>query len=265
MTQPPTAPRFTPPRFAPPRFAIVSPMLNEATSVEPLARGIAAACAALGPFEAIFVDDGSTDATSARIAELRAEFPWLRLIRHSRTCGQSAALRSGVIAARAALICTIDGDGQNPPAEIPRLLAPLLAPLIGGPSGPGLVAGQRTTRLDSVSKRLASRLANRLRARVLGDGARDSACGLKAFPRDVFLALPYFDHMHRYLPALVRREGHAVIHVEVDHRPRANGRSNYTNTGRALAGALDLIGVWWLLRRRRLPDIAPRDTTGEDP
>jgi len=240
-------------------------MLNEAGNVEPLAREIAAACAPLGDFEAIFVDDGSTDATPERIAALRAEFPWLREVRHARPCGQSAALRSGVTAARAAIVCTIDGDGQNPPAEIPKLVAPLLAGRpgldMGLAPGLGLVAGQRTGRQDSVSKRLASRLANRLRARLLGDGASDSACGLKAFPREVFLALPFFDHMHRYLPALVRREGYAVELVDVAHRARAHGDSKYTNIGRAVAGVCDLLGVWWLVRRRRLPQITHPEST----
>jgi dolichol-phosphate mannosyltransferase len=243
-----------------PLFTVIVPMLNEAASVEPLTREIAAACAPLGAFEAIFVNDGSTDATTDKIAELRTEFPWLREVRHARPCGQSAALRSGVIAARAAVICTIDGDGQNPPAEIPQLVTPLLA----GDPGLGLVAGQRTGRRDSPSKRLASHLANRLRERLLGDGASDSACGLKAFPREVFLALPFFDHMHRYLPALVRREGFAVALVDVGHRARASGASKYTNTGRAFAGALDLFGVWWLMRRRHLPEITHPSPTNRD-
>jgi dolichol-phosphate mannosyltransferase len=243
-----------------PLFTVIVPMLNEAGNVEPLAREIAAACAPLGAFEAIFVNDGSTDATSGRIGALRTEFPWLREVRHATPCGQSAALLSGVIAARAGVICTIDGDGQNPPAEIPKLVTPLLA----GDPRLGLVAGQRTGRRDSPSKRLASSLANRLRAHLLGDGASDSACGLKAFRREVFLALPFFDHMHRYLPALVRREGFAVTLVDVGHRARASGASKYTNTGRALSGALDLFGVWWLMRRRRLPEITRPESTGRD-
>ena len=242
-----------------PRFTVVAPMLNEAANVEPLAREISAACAPLGPFEAIFVNDGSTDATPERIAALRAEFPWLREVRHARPCGQSAALRSGVIAARAAIVCTIDGDGQNPPAEIAKLVAPLLEGRHGLSPGLGLVAGQRTGRQDATSRRLASRLANRLRSRVLRDGTRDAGCGLKAFPREVFLALPFFDHMHRYLPALVRREGYAVELVDVGHRARARGASKYTNLGRALTGALDLLGVWWLMRRRRVAQITHTD------
>ena len=238
-----------------PRFTVIAPMLNEADNVEPLAREIDAACAPLGPFEAIFVNDGSTDATPERIAALRTDFPWLREVRHARPCGQSAAVRSGVMAARAPVICTIDGDGQNPPAEIPNLVAPLLE----GARGIGLVAGQRVDRQDTASKKLASLLANRLRAAILKDDTRDTGCGLKAFPRQVFLDLPFFDHIHRYLPALVKREGLEVRLVDVSHRARAGGRSKYTNFGRALVGITDLVGVWWLLRRRRVPEIVRVD------
>ncbi|GIX14076.1 MAG: dolichol-phosphate mannosyltransferase [Paracoccaceae bacterium] len=239
-----------------PRISVIVPMLNEAANVAPLAEEIAAACAPLAPFEAIFVNDGSTDATAEEIARARARHPWLRELRHAQSCGQSAALLSGVRAARAPVCVTLDGDGQNPPAEIPRLVAPLLADRDGRL---GLVAGQRVARRDSLSKRLGSRLANRVRARVLRDDTRDTGCGLKAFRRDLFLTLPYFDHMHRYLPALMRREGYGVAHVDVAHRPRAAGRSHYSNLGRAMVGALDLFGVWWLMRRRRLPRIAHED------
>jgi dolichol-phosphate mannosyltransferase len=242
-----------------PRFTVVVPMLDEADNVGLLAREIAEACIPLGPFEAIFVNDGSSDATAERIAELRTTYPWLREVRHARTCGQSAALRSGVIAARSPVICTLDGDGQNPPAEIPKLMAPMLAPLPEGQTCPGLVAGQRTGRQDTASRRLASRLANGLRSMILHDNIRDTGCGLKAFPREVFLALPFFDHMHRYLPALVRREGHRVELVDVNHRTRHAGTSKYTNIGRAFVGMRDLMGVWWLLQRRRLPRITHTD------
>lgn len=238
-----------------PRFTVIAPMLNEAANVGPLADEIAAACAPLGDFEAIFVNDGSTDGTAQAIAAARARHPWLREVRHARPCGQSAAVRSGVLAARANLICTLDGDGQNPPGEIPRLLAPLLA----GGVGLGLVAGQRIDRQDTASKKLASRLANRLRAAILRDDTRDTGCGLKAFPRAVFLSLPFFDHVHRYLPALVKREGLAVELVDVTHRARGAGRSKYTNIGRALVGVQDLLGVWWLLRRRNRPTVTHTD------
>lgn len=231
-------------------------MLNEVENVEPMVREIAEACAALAPFEAIFVNDGSTDATADRIAALRAEFPWLREVRHRAPCGQSAAVRSGVLAAQAPIVCTIDGDGQNPPAEIPTLVAPLLS---GDIPDLGLVAGQRVDRQDTASKRLASRAANRLRAWILRDDTRDTGCGLKAFPRDLFLSLPFFDHIHRYLPALVRREGYRVHLVDVTHRAREAGTSKYTNFGRALVGVQDLLGVWWLLRRRKRPDVTHED------
>lgn len=238
-----------------PRFTVVAPMLNEAENVEIMAREIAAACAALAPFEAIFVNDGSTDTTAQRIADLRGEFPWLREVRHAKPCGQSAAVRSGVIAAHAPLVCTIDGDGQNPPSEIPKLVAPLLEER----ANLGLVAGQRVARQDTASKKLASRMANRLRATLLRDHTRDTGCGLKAFPREVFLSLPFFDHVHRYLPALVRREGYEIALVDVSHRARGAGRSKYSNIGRAFSGIQDLLGVWWLLRRRKRAIVTHRD------
>ncbi|MEM7190853.1 MAG: glycosyltransferase family 2 protein [Pseudomonadota bacterium] len=239
-----------------PRFTVVAPMLNEADNVGPMAAEIAEACASIGPFEAIFVNDGSTDGTSEAIATVREQFPWLREVRHAAPCGQSAAVRSGVMAAAAPIVCTIDGDGQNPPSEIPNLVAPLL----DGREGLGLVAGQRVGRQDTASKKIASRLANRLRASILRDDTRDTGCGLKAFPREVFLALPFFDHIHRYLPALVKREGLAIELVDVSHRAREAGASKYTNFGRALVGITDLMGVWWLLRRRKVPTVTHKDT-----
>ncbi|MEO1492802.1 MAG: glycosyltransferase family 2 protein [Pseudomonadota bacterium] len=248
--------RTTPDMTETPRFAVIAPMLNEAENVEMLAREIAAACAPLGAFEAIFVNDGSTDATADKIAALRTDLPWLREVRHIKPCGQSAAVRSGVLAARAPVICTIDGDGQNPPSEIPNLVEPLLN---GAAPHLGLVAGQRIERQDTRSKRWASRMANRLRAWLLQDDTRDTGCGLKAFPREVFLALPFFDHIHRYLPALVKREGFEIALVDVSHRAREAGSSKYTNIGRAFVGVQDLLGVWWLLRRRRLPTVTHED------
>ncbi len=242
-----------------PRFTVVAPMLNERDAVAPMAAEIEAACAPLGPFEAIFVNDGSTDGTDAAIAEARARHPWLREVRHAVPCGQSAAVRSGVLAARAPVVVTIDGDNQNPPSEIPKLVAPLLEAGAWPEGRLGLVAGQRVARQDTASKKLASRLANTLRARILRDATRDTGCGLKAFPRAVFLALPFFDHVHRYLPALVKREGLEVRLVDVAHRAREAGRSKYTNLGRAMVGITDLLGVWWLIRRRRLPEIVRED------
>ncbi|MEL6337186.1 MAG: glycosyltransferase family 2 protein [Pseudomonadota bacterium] len=238
-----------------PRFTVIAPMLDEAENVARLAEEIGAACTPLGPFEAIFVNDGSTDGTAAAIAAARIQHPWLRELRHEKPCGQSAAVRSGVLAARAPICATLDGDGQNPPSELPKLLTPLL----NGEAGLGLVAGQRVDRQDTQSKRVASRAANALRARLLHDETRDTGCGLKAFPRAVFLALPFFDHLHRYLPALVKREGYRVALVDVSHRARDAGRSKYTNLGRAMVGVTDLFGVWWLIRRRRLATVVHED------
>jgi dolichol-phosphate mannosyltransferase len=238
-----------------PRFAVVAPMKNEAEAAPALAREIGEACAPIGPFEALFVDDGSDDSTAETLAALRKTYPWLRALRHAESCGQSAAVATGVRAARAPLICTIDGDGQNPPAEIPKLLAPLFERPAG--ATPVIVCGVRRDRRDAAARRLASRAANAIRRWMLRDGTPDTGCGLKAFERDAFLRLPFFDHMHRYLPSLFLREGWGVEHLDVDHRARETGRTKYTNLSRALVGALDLFGVWWLLRRRKPPVILP--------
>ena len=228
--------------------SVVIPMRNEAGNIAPLVAGIAAACASLPDFEIIVVDDGSTDATADTARSLMADHPNLRLLQHPRSAGQSAAVHSGVLAATAPIICTLDGDGQNPPAELPKLYTPLL----NDPTGTlGLVAGQRVARRDTLSKRLASRFANALRAWLLNDGTRDTGCGLKGFRRDAFLRLPYFDHMHRYLPALFKRDGWQVDLVDVTHAERHAGRSNYSNLQRGLVGIYDLIGVAWLIRRRK--------------
>jgi dolichol-phosphate mannosyltransferase len=244
----PSPPSAEAARAPAPRVSIVVPMHNEAPNVGPLVAGLAAACGGLDPYEVILVDDGSTDRTAERIAAEQATRPWLRMVRHATAGGQSAAVHSGVAAARAPLVCTLDGDGQNPPDQVPYLLAPLLADRTGRL---GLVAGQRVGRQDTLSKRWASKAANAIRARVLNDATRDTGCGLKAFRREAFLGLPFFNHMHRYLPALFARDGWEIAHVDVTHAARLAGRSKYTNLGRAIVGIYDLIGVAWLIRRRK--------------
>ena len=237
-----------PPPGAPPEISVVIPMKNEEGNVQLLLDGLAEACAEI-PHEIIVVDDGSTDRTAEIVRAAHGANPAVRLIRHAHSGGQSAAVHSGVLHARAAVICTLDGDGQNPPAEVPRLAAPMLA--ADAPARLGLVAGQRVKRRDTLSKRLASKFANRLRAFILKDNTRDTGCGLKAFRRAAFLELPYFNNMHRYLPALFSAYGWEVAHVDVAHAERHAGRSNYTNFGRALAGIHDLIGVAWLIKRAK--------------
>jgi dolichol-phosphate mannosyltransferase len=226
--------------------SIVVPVRNEAGNVVPLLDEIEHACVGLAPFEVVYVDDGSSDATATELAHARATRPWLRVFRHAESCGQSAAVRTGVRAARAGIVATLDGDGQNDPAFVPELV---LALERAGP-GTGLVAGQRLRRVGGY-KKLQSRIANGVRGAILKDGTRDSGCGLKAFRRDVYLALPYFDALHRFMPALVKREGLAVSHVDVVDRPRLTGQSNYGMFDRLWVGILDLAGVWWLIRRRR--------------
>lgn len=236
-----------------PAVSVVVPVRNETGNIAPLVAEIAAALGGRWPFEVVYVNDGSTDGTEAELQRLMGQHPWLRRVRHKQSCGQSAAVRSGVQAARAPIVVTLDGDGQNDPAFIPAMIQTLEA---GGPAM-GLVAGQRVGRKATGFKKLQSRIANKVRGAILRDGTRDSGCGLKAFRRDVFLNLPYFDGLHRFLPALIRREGRTVGYVDVVDRPRHAGVSNYGLWDRLWVGILDLAGVWWLIRRRkRVPEIA---------
>lgn len=230
-----------------PRLSVVVPVKNEAGNIAGLLAEIASACEDLAPFEVIYVDDGSTDGTAAALAAARTRHPWLRVLHHARSGGQSAAVRSGVAAARGAVVATLDGDGQNDPAFIPALFAALDE---AGPEA-GLAQGQRVGRKDGRLKTLQSRIANGVRGRILKDATRDTGCGLKVFRRDVYRALPYFDALHRFMPALVVREGYAVVHRDVVDRPRFTGRSNYGLFDRLWVGLLDLAGVWWLIRRKR--------------
>ena len=234
------------------RVSVVVPVKNELDNLEPLIREIVAALTGVAEFEIVYVDDGSDDATPARLAELKAELPMLKSIRHRSSCGQSQAVTSGVRAARYEWIATLDGDGQNDPADIPALLARLVA----SPDAQlALLAGWRTRRQDTWVRKLSSKVANGVRARALKDATPDTGCGLKLFGRETFLALPNFDHMHRFLPALVRRAGLTVESVPVNHRPRERGTSKYGVGNRLWVGIVDLFGVAWLQRRVRLPQL----------
>ena len=230
-----------------PQLSVVVPVFNEQDNVGPLLREIVAALRGHVAFEALFVDDDSKDGTLAALRALKAEVPELRVLHHVKQSGQSTAIRTGVRNARAPWVATLDGDGQNDPADIPKLLAArdAAAPQIR------LFAGWRVNRQDSGSKRWASKWANAIRARMLRDDTPDTGCGIKLFDREAFLDLPYFDHMHRYLPALMQRAGWQTVSVPVNHRARSAGVSKYNNLNRALVGIRDLMGVSWLIVRSK--------------
>lgn len=234
-----------------PQLSVVIPAFNEEGNVLTLLGEIVAALRDVVPFEVVFVDDCSKDGTLALLQGAKASTPELRVLAHQQQSGQSTAIRNGVKAARAPWVATLDGDGQNDPADLPKLLAARDA----GPAGVKLYAGWRVNRKDTGSKRWASKAANAIRSRLLRDATPDTGCGTKLFERAAFLDLPYFDHMHRYLPALMQRAGWQTISVPVNHRPRGAGSSKYTNLGRALVGIRDLMGVAWLITRSKRTDI----------
>ncbi len=231
-----------------PLLSVVVPVRNEAPNIAPLVAEIRAALLGI-QHEIVYVDDGSTDDT-ARCLEQAGRSGSMQVLRHRVSCGQSAAIVTGAKAARGRWIATLDGDGQNDPADIPALLAQAQAA-----GGLVLIAGHRIHRRDTVTKRVASRLANAIRARLLGDATPDTGCGLKLFRREDFLALPHFDHMHRFLPALFIRAGGRVVSVPVNHRPRTRGRSNYGTLDRLWVGVFDLAGMAWLQRRWNRPEL----------
>jgi glycosyltransferase involved in cell wall biosynthesis len=229
-------------------LSVVIPVCNEAENVRQLALEIRDALSARFEFEILFVDDGSTDDTAGEVRRVRAQaVPQTRLLRHSARAGQSAAVASGVCAARHDWVATLDGDGQNDPADIPALVTALRDSAVPDLR---LVMGNRTTRRDTWLRRLSSRIANSVRGWMLSDGTPDTGCGIKVFHRATFLDLPRFDHMHRFLPALFQRAGAEVISVPVGHRPRTGGRSKYGLHNRLWVGITDLFGVMWLIRRR---------------
>ena len=239
-----------------PAVSIVVPVRNEAGNISPLLAEIAAALDGRWAYEIVYVNDGSTDATAERLAEEMSQRKNLRQVRHAQSSGQSAAVRTGVRFARGAIVATLDGDGQNNPI----FLRDLIAAIEQGGAKVGLAAGQRVGRKDTGFKRFQSRAANGIRNAILHDGTRDTGCGLKAFRREVFLALPYFDGLHRFLPALVRREGFGIVYVDVIDRPRHSGVSNYGFFDRLWIGIMDLAGVWWLVRRKKSTPVATEVT-----
>ena len=243
-----------------PAVSVVVPVHNEAENVAPLLAEVHAALEGVLDYEVVYVDDGSTDATPRILTECLTRYPRLRPLRHVRNSGQSAAMATGVRASRAPWIITLDGDGQNDPADIPALLAKL--PGASTSEGPAMICGQRVKRMDTWLKRVSSKVANGVRGWVLRDHTPDIGCGLKVFKRDVFLKLPHFDHMHRFLPALFQRAGEHVVSVPVSHRPRAKGCSHYGMHDRLWVGIVDILGVLWLGRRMKLTDSL--DLAGSD-
>ncbi|MCX7113002.1 MAG: glycosyltransferase family 2 protein [Proteobacteria bacterium] len=234
-------------------LSVVVPVRNEAENLAPLLDEIVRTLDGLGEYEIIYVDDGSTDATLPTLTALLQSQPRLRVLRHRQGCGQSTALWTGIYAAQGATIATLDGDGQNDPADIPLLLEAWRGLQRENPKS--MVAGYRKSRKDSGWRKITSRIANAVRGRVLGDDTPDTGCGLKVFPRELFLLLPYFDHMHRFLPALVQRAGGKVVSVEVNHRPRLSGLSKYGTWHRLGMGIVDLLGVMWLQRRAKAAEV----------
>jgi len=241
-----------------PELSVVVPVHNEEANIAPLVGEIVAALRGRIAFEVVYVDDLSRDGSVAALQALQKTTPELRVIRHLQQSGQSTAIRNGVKAARGAWIATLDGDGQNDPADIPKLLDARTT----ADAAIKLFAGWRVNRQDSGSKRWASRWANRIRSSILRDATPDTGCGIKLFERDAFLDLPYFDHMHRYLPALMQRAGWKTVSVPVNHRHRTAGVSKYNNLNRALVGISDLRGVAWLIRRGKRTEV--REVRAED-
>lgn len=235
------------------RLSVVVPVKNEAANIEPLVREILDATNNLAACEILYVDDGSTDATLVELKRLAESVPQLRILRHHESCGQSTAINTGVLAASHAWIATLDGDGQNDPGDIPKLLHRLRHAT--AEENLHMLAGWRANRRDTWLRRFSSKVANGVRSSLLKDATPDTGCGLKVFSRETFLRLPYFDHMHRFLPALVQRHGGRVESVVVNHRPRERGTSKYGLHNRLWVGIVDLFGVSWLMRRAKLPDV----------
>jgi dolichol-phosphate mannosyltransferase len=237
-------------------LSVVVPVHDEQDNIAPLISEIVAALHGRVSFEIVYVDDGSSDLTARALETAVRHTPALRVLRHDRSAGQSTAIRTGVLAARGRWIATLDGDGQNDPADIPALLTQAVSLAAQRGDDRVLIAGWRTTRRDTAYTRWQSKIANGVRSRVLRDATPDTGCGLKLYSRALFVTLPYFDHMHRFMPALVRREGGAVQSVPVNHRARTRGQSHYGLMNRLWTGLIDMAGVMWLTRRARVPRVA---------
>lgn len=236
-------PNFTPPK----QLSVVVPVRNEQDNVAHLIAEIDTALAPVIEHEIVYVNDGSTDNTFDTLMTLQKQYTQLRVIHHAKSCGQSTAVRTGVKFAKYDWVATLDGDGQNDPADIVKLIAALA-------EGVELVGGnRRASRRDTWIKRISSVIANTVRSKMLNDDTPDTGCGLKLFKREAFLDLPYFDHMHRFLPALIKRRGGKIVSVPVSHRNREHGKSNYGTIDRLLVGIVDLFGVAWLQRRAKMP------------
>jgi dolichol-phosphate mannosyltransferase len=242
-------------------LSVVVPVHNERENIAPQIDEIVVALTGIVPFEIVYVDDGSTDGTAEALQLMQQRVPSLRVLQHDRTAGQSTAIRTGVLAANGQWIATLDGDGQNDPADIVTLLTRACALSAERRDERLLIAGWRTRRRDPGYTRWQSRVANAVRSRLLGDGTPDTGCGLKVYPRSLFVTLPYFDHMHRFMPALVRREGGSVESVPVNHRQRMHGATHYGMLNRLWTGLVDMAGVIWLSRRMRVPVTAELTAT----
>lgn len=231
-------------------LSVVVPVHNEAENIASLIHEIDTALTGVVDYEIVYVNDGSKDETAKRLTEAKLRHPKLRVIAHAQSCGQSTALRTGIKAARGDWVATLDGDGQNDPADIQKMVAAIEpgVELIGG--------NRRHARRDTWIKRVSSIVANTVRSRLLNDATPDTGCGLKLIKREVFLDLPYFDHMHRFLPALIQRRGGRVVSVPVNHRAREHGQSKYGTIDRLLVGIVDLVGMLWLIRRSKRPQVS---------
>lgn len=236
------------------QVSVVIPVHNEQENIAILLQEVHSAMSVYCEYEVVVVDDGSSDSTVESLEQISKSMPTLRVIRHEKCCGQSTALMTGVRCARNPIICTLDGDGQNDPADLPKMVETLAGQ--GAANDLTLVAGHRKKRKDSKWRLFCSRIANRVRSRLLNDDTPDSGCGIKVFYRETFMSMPHFDHMHRFLPCLAQRTGGTVQSVEVNHRPRVHGRSHYGTLGRLMAGIVDLAGVSWLIRRNKLPVVS---------